>query len=235
MFFSLQQYEAARFVANQLQNPQSAEQDMVLVFTRTEMRMAVCTVHSKKAAGEFKDMSTGRVIPRLMWTAEMKAFYQTKIREVPGPPFVFKMTLLGWIAALLVIAVFGMIFYDGVKPALPKSAETIAMEQKLAVGDIYFGHFEARQGSGDRIGFGWFKILKIEGDTYYIAKSTTMSKTSKPKEQLDNSNFEMEGIPAKITEQSSYMINLKSTDGNIELYFTDKENFLKMDNHEPVK
>lgn len=223
MFFLLQQYEAARFGASQLQNPQAVDQDMILVFLRIEMRMAVCTVNSKKAAGEFRSLSTGMVIPRRLWTAEMKDFYQVKSSEVPRPLFVFKMTILGWIVALLVVAVLGMIIYDGMKPPLPKSVETVAMEQKPAVGDLYFGHFEARQGTGDCLGFGWFKVLKIQGDTYYIAKSTNMSKISKPKEQLDNSTFEPEGTPVKITEQAGYLINLKSADQGLEIYFTDKK------------
>jgi len=222
MFFLLQQYEAVRFEASQLQNPQTVDQEMVLVFLRTEMRMAVCTVNSKKAAGEFRSLSTGKAISRRLWTAEMKAYYQTKSVEVPGPAFVFRITILGWIVALLVVAVFGMIIYDEVKPPLPKSAQTIAMEQKPAVGDLYFGHFEAGQGTGDRLGFGWFKVLKVQGDTYYIAKSTNMSKISKPKEQLDNSTFEPEGTPVKITEQAGYLINLKSADQGLEIYFTDK-------------
>jgi len=223
MFFSLQQYEAARFAASQLQNPQSADREMTLVFVRTKMRMAVCTVNSKKAAGEFRDLNTGQVIPTRLWTTEMKTFYQTKSSQVPNPPFVFKMTILGWIAVLLIVGFLGMLIYDGAKPPLPKSAEAVAMEQPPAVGDTYFGHFEARQGTGDRIGFGWFKVLKVEGDTYYIAKSTTMSKTSKPKEQLDNRNYEPEGTPMKITEQAGYLINLKSVDQGLEIYFTDKK------------
>lgn len=222
MFFSIQQYEAARFRVDFFQNPQTATGEMSLVFLRTEMRMAVCTVHSKKAAGEFRDLATGKVMPRRLWTAEMKAFYVTKSNEVPPPPFVFKMTVLGWIAALMVVAVFGMIIYDELKPPLPKSAKTIAMEQTPAAGNLYFGHFEALPGAGDRIGFGWFKVVKVQGDTYYIAKSTDMSKTSKPKEQLGSTDFEMDGTPVKITEQASYMINLKSIDGGIEFYFTDK-------------
>lgn len=119
--------------------------------------------------------------------------------------------------------VFGMLIYKSAKPPLPKSVETIAMEQKPAVGDIYFGHFESRQSKNDRIGFGWFKVVKVEGDTYYIAKSTAMSKTSKPKEHMDSNSFEMEGIPVKITEQAGYMINLKSPDKGVEIYFTGKK------------
>ncbi|KKO89232.1 hypothetical protein AAW12_24285 [Sphingobacterium sp. Ag1] len=223
MFFLLQQYEVTRFAAGHLQNPLAAEQAMVLVFLRTKMHLAVCTVNSKKEAGEFRDLPTGAVIPRRLWTAEMKVFYQEKSSEVPRPPFVFKMTILGWMASLLVVAVLCMIVYDGVKPPLAKRSETIAMEQKPAVGDIFFGHFEAPQGADDRLGFGWFKVLKVEGDTYYIAKSKIMSKISKPKEQLDNSAFESEGVPVKITEQAGYLINLKSADQGLEIYFTDKK------------
>lgn len=222
MFFLVQQYIAARFSAGQMENPQAPGQAMDLVFLRTEMRMAVCTVHSRKAAGEFRDVNTGKVIRRRSWTPEMKAFYQSKTNEVPSPPFVFKLTIVGWIFTVLIIAFFAMLTYDAVKPPLPKSAASLAMEQKPAVGDIYFGHFEARQGT-DRLGFGWFRVTKVEGDTYFIAKSTTMSKTSKPKEQLESNSFEIEGTPVKITEQASYLINLKSADGGMELYFTDKK------------
>ncbi|MEI2271735.1 hypothetical protein OHD16_06235 [Sphingobacterium sp. ML3W] len=196
---------------------------MDLVFLRTEMRMAVCTVHSRKAAGEFRDVNTGKVIRRRLWTPEMKAFYQSKTNEVPSPPFVFKLTIVGWIFTVLIIAFFAMLTYDVVKPPLPKSAVSLAMEQKPSVGDIYFGHFEARQGTGDRLGFGWFRVTKVENDTYFIAKSTTMSKTSKPKEQLESNSFETEGTPVKITEQASYLINLKSEDGGMEMYFADKK------------
>jgi len=223
MFFLIQQYQAARFSASELQNPKTPGQGMDLVFLRTEMRMAVCTVNSRKAAGEFRDISSGKTIGRRLWTAEMKAFYHLKNKEVPQPPFVFKMTIMGWIVSVLLIIVFGMICYDAVKPPLPKSAESIAMEQKPRVGDTYFGHFEAAQGMGDRLGFGWFRVVKVEGDTYFIAKSTTMSKTSKPKEKLESNSFETEGIPVKITEQASYLINLKSEDGGMELYFTAKK------------
>lgn len=111
---------------------------------------------------------------------------------------------------------------ENTRNAIASTAETIAMEQKPAVGDVYFGHFGARPGPGDRLGFGWFKVLKVDGDTYYIAKSTIMSKTSKPKEQLDNSTFEAEGTPVKITEQAGYLINLRSADQGLEIYFTDK-------------
>ncbi|MDF2515320.1 MAG: hypothetical protein K0R59_616 [Sphingobacterium sp.] len=223
MFFLIQQYQAARFSASELQNPQTPGQGMDLVFLRTEMRMAVCTVNSRKAAGEFRDVSSGKTIRRSLWTAEMRTFYNKKNAEVPGPPFVFKMTVLGWIVAALVLAVFGMIGYDAVKPPLPKSAETVAMEQKPIVGDTYFGHFEVGQGMGDRLGFGWFRVVKVEGDTYFIAKSISMSKTSKPKEQMDSNSFETQGIPLKITEQAGYLINLKSEDGTMEVYFVDKK------------
>lgn len=223
MFFLIQQYQAARFSASELQNPQTPGQGMDLVFLRTEMRMAVCTVHSRKAAGEFRDVNTGKVIRRRQWTADMKAFYTLKNNEVPAPPFVFRLTIIGWVALLLIVTFFGVLTFDAVKPPLPKPAASLAMEQKPAVGDIYFGHFEAPQGTGDRLGFGWFRVTKVEGDTYFIAKSTTMSKTSKPKEQLESTSFETEGTPVKIMEQASYLINLKSEDGGMEIYFTDKK------------
>lgn len=102
MFFFVQQYEVVSFSAHQLENPQTLGQEMELVFLRTEMRMAVCIVNSRKAVGEFRDLSTGKAIRHRLWTAEMKAFYTLKNKEVPSPPFVFKLTIVGWIVTLMI-------------------------------------------------------------------------------------------------------------------------------------
>lgn len=113
------------------------------------------------------------------------------------------------------------------KSAPPQSAEFIAMEQTPVAGDIYFGRYEAYKETDERlaseVGFGWFKVVKVEGNVYHIAKSTQMNKTHKPKEELNNTDFETEGTPVKITEQAGYMINMKSTDDKMEIYITTKK------------
>lgn len=80
------------------------------------------------------------------------------------------------------------------------------MEQTPVAGDIYFGRYEAYKETDERlaseVGFGWFKVVKVEGNVYHIAKSTQMNKTHKPKEELNNTDFETEGTPVKITEQA---------------------------------
>ena len=101
------------------------------------------------------------------------------------------------------------------------------MKKAPVEGDVYFGHFESFKNAGERIasnvGFGWFRVVKVEGDVYYIAKASEMSKNYKPKEQLNSADFEVENTSVKIIEQSGYMINLKAIDGKMEIYITDKK------------
>ena len=129
---------------------------------------------------------------------------------------------------VLLIAVFGFIAYDSVKPPLPQPAEYTAMEQAPAVGDIYFGHYEQYREKGTpvgaKIGFGWFKVTKVEGNDYYLALSTQMSKTYLPKEELNSADFETENLPAvQVSEQTGYNLRFKSADELTEVYITDKK------------
>ncbi|WP_313261538.1 hypothetical protein [Sphingobacterium sp.] len=51
-----------------------------------------------------------------------------------------------------------------------------------------------------------------------------MSKTSKPKEQLNNSNYEIDTLPAvQLLEQTGYNIRFKSADGLTAIYISDKK------------
>lgn len=77
---------------------------------------------------------------------------------------------------------------------------------------------------GAEIRFGWFKVAKVENNEYHIAKSTEMNRGYKPKEQLNNTDFEVQSMPpVKITEQTGYNISFKSDDGLTEIYITDKK------------
>ncbi len=227
MFFLFSKIEQEAHYTEGLENPRNSSNPMVFGIYRTRSRTAFFTVYSKKAFGEFWDDTARKKIPTRLWTAEMKTFAKQKITTAPQPPFIFKFTFIGWIFVFLIFGLFGYIIYDSVKPSLPESAEYVAMKQAPAEGDIYFGHYEAYKEAGSRIstsiGFGWFKVVSVKGNIFYISRSTQMNKGYKPKEELNSITFEAESIPVTITEQQSYMINLKSADGKTELYFTDKK------------
>jgi len=229
MFFSIQQNHLSTFKTDGLENPKNPGNDMELALFRTEGRTFFHTSHSKQAFGEYWDVVQGKKIPKRFWTAEMKAYYTQKAQEAPKPPFFFKITPIGWIFLLASVGFLGYLIYDGNKAPLPKSEVVIAMEQSLAEGDIYFGHFEEYKDSeqlgriSSGLGYGWFKVVKVEGETYHLVKSTEMSKHHQPKEQLDSINFATETIPAKIKEKGTYSIRLLSLDGNSEFYFDDKQ------------
>lgn len=227
MFFAVSKIEQAVHSNIELQNPKNTANPMKLAIYRQLTRTALFNAHSKKAYAEFWDDVEQKKIARRDWTAEMKAFADQKITEAPKPPYIFKITIIGWIFCLLMASVFVMLVYNELKPDTPKSAEYVAMEQAPEVGDVYFGRYEAYKDAGDRIaseiGFGWFKVVKVEGDVYHITKSTEMNKTHKSKEELNSTDFEIESTAVKITKQAGYMINLKSTDDKLEIYITDKK------------
>ena len=227
MFFSISKLEEGTFHANQLQNPQNKQNPMVLGIYRTQARTAFFTIHSKKVVAEFWDDVTQKKIPAKLWSSEMKAFAQQKISITPKPSFIFKFTIVGWIFVAAIVAFFGYLVYDSIKPDAPKPATYISMEQAPQVGDIYFGRYEAYKQAGDRIasdvGFGWFKIINVQGAVYTLAKSTEISNGYKPKEQMNNNSFKTTGTTATITEHAGYMLNLKAEDGKMEIYLTDKK------------
>ncbi|PVH23905.1 hypothetical protein [Sphingobacterium corticibacter] len=227
MIFVINKLELAAYDINDIQNPKNPSNPMVMGLYRTQSKTALFTVHSKKAFAEFWDNTERKKIARRLWTPEMKAFASQKIAQAPKPASIFKLTIVGWLFVALVVTAFGLIAYQAVKPPVPKSAESVAMEQKPVVGDLYFGRFEAFKEPSDHIasgmGFGWFKVIDVDGDVYHIAKSTDMSITHKPKEALNSTDFESEGTPVKITEQASYLITMKSVDGKMEISITDKQ------------
>ncbi|MBE8715317.1 hypothetical protein [Sphingobacterium hungaricum] len=228
MFFVINKIEHAVHSNDGLHNPKNPSNPMVLGIYRTQSKTALFTVYSKKAYGEFWDEVTQKKIPRRFWIPEMKAFASQKAAEAPQPPFIFKLTVVGWIFVALMIATMGLIVYQEVKPPVPKSAIYTAMEKAPVVGDIFFGHYEKykekRTPIGAEIGFGWFKIVKVEGSDFYLSKSMEMSKTSKPKEQLNSSDYETETLPAlQLSEQTGYNIRFKSADGLTEVYISEKK------------
>lgn len=226
-FFSIAQLEEAVYPVSQLQNPLNRDNPMTLAIVQNQTRTAFFTVNSKKVAAEYWDDVNRKKIPNKNWTPEMTEFANQKIQEIPAPAFIFKFNTFGWIFMAAILGVFVYLIYDSVKPAAPMPAEYVSMEKAPQAGDVYFGRFEAYSNSDNKIpsgvGFGWFKITNVDGDTYSISKSTEISKSYKPKEQMNSTYFESNATPAKITEHAGSMLNLKSTDGTTEIYFTDKK------------
>ena len=228
MFFSFNKPEQSVHSVHNLQNPNNPENPMRLSVYRTHSRTALFSIYSKKAYAEFWDDVENKKIAPGLWTNDMKALAEQKITDAPKAPYTFKFTIGGWVFMVLILFVFGMIIYEDLKPAPAQPVEYVKMEQKPAVGDIYFGNYEKYKEIGNpagvEIGYGWFKVAKVEGEDYYLAPSVQMNKGYKPKEQLNSSNFETETLPAtRLTEQASYAIRFKSTDGLTQIYITDKK------------
>lgn len=228
MFFIIHKIEQAVHHTDKLQNPKNPGNPMVLGVYRQRTSTAVVIIYSKQAFAEFWDDTEQKKIARRLWTPEMKAFAKQKTAEAPKPPYIFKMTIVGWIFVLFFIGFFAYLTYYSLKPPLPKPAEYVEMEKAPAEGDIYFGRYEIYKEKGNPLGmegrFGWFKVLKVDGDVYHIAKSTEMNRSHKPKEQLNSTDFETESMsPVKLKEQTGYNIRFLSDDGLTEIYITDKK------------
>lgn len=228
MFFAIDKIEQSAHHTDKLQNPKTPGNPMVLGIYRNKIRTALYIVNTKKTYGEYWDKVENKKIRKRLWTPEMKAFYNEKALEAPRPPYIFKVTIIGWIFLLLMGSVFGMLVYDAFKPPLPKPATYVAMEQAPVEGDVYFGRYEMYKEKGNPLGmegrFGWFKVLKVDGDVYHIVKSTEMSRGHKPKEQLNSTDFETEPMPqVGLKEQTGYNIRFVSDDGLTEIYITDKK------------
>lgn len=227
MFINFQKVEQAAHHTDGLQNPKNPGNPMALGIYRNKIGSIIYRIHTKKAYGEYWDTVENKKIARRLWTPEMKAFCEQKIAEAPKPPYFFKMTVVGWIFVLGIVAFFAYLTYDSVKPEEPKPAAFVAMEQAPAVGDVYFGSSELYKKKGDPVGvkvnFGWFKVVGVEGDTYRLAPSIEQVKNHQPKETLNNTEFASEALPAvKIKEQTSYNIRFVSEDGLTTVYITDK-------------
>ena len=72
------------------------------------MRGIFCSVYSAKAFVEFRDEATRQIVPKKKWSAEMQAAAASHIASADKPPYIFKMTKIGWIclAAIVVLLSF---------------------------------------------------------------------------------------------------------------------------------
>lgn len=226
MFIRVSTIPQAAHPADGLQNPKNPGHPMALRLYRTHSAMAIVSVYSKKVFSEYWDDTENKKIPNRLWTTEMKAFAAQKMAEVPKAPYFIKITVLGWIFVLLIVASIGYSGYKSLNPKTVASSGYAAMVAPPVAGDIYFGHFEAYNKADEQIpsglGYGWFKVVKVEGDIYHIAKSTEMSKSSQPKNQLNNTHFE-EGTTASKSIGEGYIKRFKAVDGSVEFYFMEKK------------
>lgn len=216
--------------ADQLENPINSGRSMVLDLFQREARTVFYISRNKKVLSQYIEKPSGVRIPKRKWTSNMQAFAQEEIRKIPAKKSIFKVTILGWLFLLIAFGILGYLAYKGIQAP----AKTAKFQQKLEekatvnVGDVYFGHFEEFKESeslgriSSKIGFGWFKIIKIENDNYYISKSVEMSKKSVPKEQLNSKEFEQETTSVIVKKLEAYSKTFESVDGHIEFYLNEK-------------
>ena len=201
---------------------------MILEVGHTCMRGALFTVYSAKAFAQFRDEASNKIVPKRKWTAEMQTAAASKVASAAKPPFIFKLTMLGWVFAAVVVALFCYLTYSSMKPAAPMPAEYSMFEKAPAKGDRYFGSYENYKGSRDKripssVGFSWFKVVGVEGDRYLVAQSTDVSPSSRPKEDMNSEDFASESVKMKITEQHGYDMRMQTEDGLMKIYFTGKK------------
>lgn len=227
MFISVQRVEEASFSADHLQNPVNPNNLMVLGFYRNYMGTAFTQSYNKKAAPIYWDTVTGKTISRRKWTAEMKSYAEKCATEVPPAPFNFKLTVVGYIFIVAIIAFFAYLTYDSLKPpANPDAIGPTVLMEKMMAGDIYYGRFiemDTDSRFSKRAGFGWFKVTDADDEIVSISLNKEMSTAHKPSAEMNSTDFESETIPMKIKSQEPYQIDLVSEDGTIEMSFSEKK------------
>ncbi len=216
--------------ANHLTNPKNPGNPMLLNLFQREGRTVFWVIKNKRVYSQYIETSTGKVISKRKWTDQMKTFAQQKLELLHPQKTVFRLTIFGWIFFLGAFALLGYLVYDGLVTS-PERTEQFEQRQTekatVTKGDIYKGRIEIYREEGSPLGmkgeFGCFKVVKIEGDTYHIAKSTEMSKTTQPLEQMNSTDFEQQTIKVQAKELSAYYKRFVSEDGLIEISFDEKK------------
>lgn len=228
MWIQISKVDLKQVDAAGLDNPVNADSPMVLAFYQQESRMAFFISMHKKVLVEYRQ-TTGTLIPKRKWTTEMDRFARAELAKVPPQKGVFKLTVVGWLFFFFAFGLLGYLIYDGIREPARQEAYQQRMDEKATVaeGDIYFGHYRIykEKGSvlGSQGGFGWFKVVKIENGTYHIAKSVEISKTARPKEQMNSTDFETEAAALKAKELEAYTKQFVSDDGLTEFNFNEKK------------
>lgn len=230
MWIKLSELTVQQIKADQLKSPANPDSPLELYLFQRESSTAFFVSRNKKVLAKYIEKSSRVQIPKRKWTKHMQSFAEQSINNVPNQKSVFKITILGWLLLLVATALLGYIAYKEIQAPAKKAR----FEQKLEkaatihVGEIYFGHFEEFKESkalgriSSKIGFGWFKVVKIEHNKYYISKGIQMSKKSIPKERLNNKEFEQGSTPVTAKEITAYNKTFESADRHIVFYLTQK-------------
>lgn len=215
--------------ANQLENPKNLGTPMVLDLFQRETGTAFWIVKNKKVFTRFLEIPSGKTIPKRKWTDKMKTFAQSEMEKISPQKGRIKVTIFGWLLLLFAFGTLGYVAYEGLQAPgkAAKFQQRMAKASTVHEGDIYMGRIGVYKEKGNPLGmkggFGFFKVVKINGDTYQIAKSVEMSKTAKPKEQLNSTDFEQETFAVKAKELEAYQKSFVSEDGLVEIYFSEKK------------
>ncbi|PRD45480.1 hypothetical protein [Sphingobacterium haloxyli] len=215
--------------ANQLENPKNLGTPMVLDLFQRETGTAFWIVKNKKVFTRFLEIPSGKTIPKRKWTDKMKTFAQSEMEKISPQKGRIKVTIFGWLLLLFAFGTLGYVAYEGLQAPgkAAKFQQRMAEASTVHEGDIYMGRIGVYKEKGNSLGmeggFGFFKVVKINGDTYQIAKSVEMSKTAKPKEQLNSTDFEQETFAVKAKELEAYQKSFVSEDGLVEIYFSEKK------------
>lgn len=229
MWIRISKISVRQVDASHLQNPKSGDNPMVLNLYQQESRMAFFVSTYKKVLTEYLEIPNGSRIPKQKWSAEMSQFAEVELAKTPPQKGSFKLTVVGWLFFLFAFGLLGYLVYDGMQAPARKEAfeQRITEKAKVAAGDIYFGRYRAYKEKGNMLGseggFGWFKVVAIENDTYYISKSTEISKTAKPKEQMNSTDFEVKKSAVKAKELEAYTKQFVSEDGLLEFNLNEKK------------
>lgn len=229
MWIRIKDISVKQVSAAHLKNPRNPGVPMVLDLLQRESRTAFTVHKTKKVFPRYVETPAGIRIPKRKWSGEMKEFAQQELAKIPPQKGVRKLTVFGWIFFLSAFGLLGYLVYQGIQEPAQQRAyqQEMAEKAKLNEGDIYFGNFTRYKQKGNPMGadvkFGWFKVVKIEGDTYFIAPGTDMSKSSQPKAQLNSTDFEAEGVAAKAQELEAYSKRLISEDGLTEFYLGERK------------
>lgn len=218
-----------RVDANHLENPKNPDSPMALALFQRESRSVLHVYKPKKVFPQYIETPAGNRIPKRKWSTQMNDFAQQEIAKLPPQKGVRKLTIFGWILFLFAFALIGYAVYETATLPAQKKAYQQEMAEKATVseGDIYFGRYRVYKEKGNMLGsqggFGWFKVVKIENDTYHIAKSVEISDTAKPKEELSNTDFEQKTSAVKAKELGAYAKQFLSEDGLIEFNLDEKK------------
>lgn len=227
MWFRISDIIIARIKAAHLQHPEKAEGSMILELFQRESRSALHVYTAKKVFPQYRDTASGKRIPRREWTAGMREFAQDAIQDLPPRQTLRRITVFGWLFILLAAASISYAVYETLSLPAQKQAyrEKLAEKSVVSPGEVFFGNYREYKEKGNMLGskggFGWFKVVRIEADTYYIAKSTDLSSNAKPKTQMDSTEFEAQAQPVKARELSAYNKRFVSEDGLTEFNFND--------------